>query len=48
MDFAKNMRRNIKRRIKVKPKGMGGAAGVKRSLKLKGFGSMKFGKTKGY
>lgn len=48
MDFAKNMRRNIKRRIKVKPKGMSGVAGVKKSLKLKGFGGMKFGKTKGY
>ena len=47
MDFAKNLKRKMKRRIKVKkPGGMGGT-GVKK-LKLKGFGGMKFGATKGY
>lgn len=49
-DFLKNMKRNMKRRLKVtsvKPKGMS-STGIKRKLKVKGFGGMKFGTKKGY
>ena len=49
-DFLKNMKRNMKRRMRVsgtKPTGMT-STGIKKRLKLKGFGGMKFGKTKGY
>lgn len=50
-DFAKNMRRNMKRRMKLKPAGLSGA-GSKR-FKLKGFGGstgkgMSFGTKKGF
>lgn len=48
MDFAKNLKRKIKRRMQVKkPSGMS-SAGIKKKLKVKGFGGMKFGKMKGY
>jgi hypothetical protein len=49
-DFLKNMKRNMKRRMRVsstKPTGMS-STGIKKKLKIKGFGGMKFGKTKGY
>jgi hypothetical protein len=49
-DFLKNMKRNMKRRMRVsgtKPTGMT-STGIKKRLKLKGFGGMKFAKTKGY
>jgi hypothetical protein len=48
MDFAKNLKRNLKRRMKVKKTTGMSSAGLKKKLKLKGFGGMKFGKTKGY
>ena len=49
-DFLKNMKRNMKRRLKVTsvmPKGMS-STGIKRKLKVKGCGGMKFGNKKGY
>lgn len=48
MDFAKNLKRKIKRRIQVKKPGGMSSAGIKKKLKLKGFGGMKFGGMKGY
>jgi hypothetical protein len=45
-DFVKNMRRNMKRRMKVKPAGM--SAGGAKKFKVKGFGGMKFGGKKGF
>jgi|688.fasta_scaffold16593_2 hypothetical protein len=44
MDFAKNLKRRMRR--KVKPKGMASAGLKPKRMKLKGFGT--FGKTKGY
>jgi len=44
------MKRNMKRRMRVsgtKPTGMG-SVGVRKKLKIKGFGGMKFGGKKGY
>lgn len=49
-DFLKNMKRNMKRRMRVtstKPTGMS-STGIKKKLKVKGFGGMKFGRKKGY
>mgnify|MGYP003631792977 CR=1 FL=1 len=49
-DFLKNMKRNMKRRMRVtstKPTGMS-STGIKKKLKVKGFGGMKFGSKKGY
>lgn len=49
-DFLKNMKRNMKRRMRVtstKPTGMS-ASGIKKKLKIKAFGDMKFGQSKGY
>ena len=46
-DFLKNMKRNMRRRMSVKPTGMS-ATGTPKRFKLKGFGGLKFGKTKGF
>ena len=49
-DFLKNMKRNMKRRMRVtgtKPTGMG-STGLRKKLKIKGFGNLKFGGAKGY
>jgi hypothetical protein len=51
-DFLKNMRRNMKRRMKVKPAGL--TSGSSKRFKLKGFGDgpsgkgMSFGGKKGF
>jgi hypothetical protein len=46
MDPLKNFKRNMKRRMRVKPVGMK-STGAKK-LKLKGFSGMKFGGKTGY
>ena len=46
-DFLKNMKRKMRRSIKVKPVGMTGTGAAKK-LKITGFKGLKFGKTKGY
>ena len=47
MDPLKNFKRNMKRRLKVKPAGMG-STGARKKFNIKGFKGLKFGKTKGY
>jgi hypothetical protein len=44
-DYLKNMKRNLKRRMKVKPAGMGGMTGARLRVKrMKAFGGgKKFG-----
>lgn len=47
MNILQNMKRNMNRRMKVKPKGMG-ATGAAKRMKIKGFKAPKFGGMKGY
>jgi hypothetical protein len=46
-NFLKNMKRNLKRRMKLRPSGMS-SSGVPKKFKMKGFGGLKFGQNKGF